>query len=800
MSTPLLSDALSRAPYLKYASMVRFGAVARKVVGPFGPGLNIVFGPNEAGKSTLSAFVGGVLFGWEEARGRRNTYKPEDGERTGSLLFAARVAPGEEEPPLVELSRKRNADGLQGDEALVADIDKETFRTIFALNSDELRSLRSTPDITAKLLTAGSGTGASPAVALRQVNERIAEYTSRSAACDHSLVRLGEQRAQLRAQVQQASEEAERLCDQERQLRELQPQRQDLAARLADLNQQVDSLTAAVASLERVEVQQEAIVSERAQLEVERMAAVCAYQEKEASIGCTLAHISATEERQMREMVARLQSKRQRLAQSTDMARDHLSASKAAYDALAESLGVDAARGGSQGGERTAAGFGVAATPHATPFGSRADEGAGNGAFGGSKAGSQSGAFADTASNSDSGRFRRAERQKLLRSVLTVALPALILLCGVALLMRGYSAHGLTLMALGVALVAFALIMSVAAFVLILRPSPGVDLAAKLEDARWVMVQDQKKLESCRAAERDVEEEIVLQLDEAGLAEAGGSLSGALSLLDEARQVRSEMSLDMQTRKAAVARISDLDRRAIQLAREAADLRKRADVAPGMPLEEMREELARRLANREGLQETANSLNAQYGSLKEVLAQGRRAHGFDQLKLQLQEVETRIKDSNREFARLLLARRLLEGAITRWESKSQPEVYRMAGRFLALMTDGRWTSVSPTSEGDLQVTNDLLQTCSVLQLSLGTCQQLYLAMRIALLIVADNVGASMPVLADDILVNFDAKRRDGAAKALAELARHRQVIVMTCHQEVVAALQSADPTATYLQL
>ena len=124
----------------------------------------------------------------------------------------------------------------------------------------------------------------------------------------------------------------------------------------------------------------------------------------------------------------------------------------------------------------------------------------------------------------------------------------------------------------------------------------------------------------------------------------------------------------------------------------------------------------------------------------------------------------------------------------------------MAGRFLSLMTEGRWTSVSPTAEGDLQVTNDLMQTCNVLQLSLGTCQQLYLAMRIALLIVADNVGASVPVLADDILVNFDAKRRAGAAKALAELGRHRQVIVMTCHQEVVSALRAADPAATCLQL
>lgn len=746
MSTPLLPDALARAPYLKFASLVRFGAMARKVVGPFGPGLNVVFGPNEAGKSTLSAFVGGVLFGWEDARGRRNTYKPEDGERAGSLLFAPRQVSAEDEGSLLELCRKRNADGLQGDTSLVADIDKETFRTIFSLNSDELRSLRSTPDITAKLLTAGSGTGASPAVALRQVNEQLAEYTSRSAGCPHSLVRLAEERAQLRAQVQRAGEEAERLCGQERQLRELQPQRDGLAERLAKLNRQTDTLTAAVAALERVESEQESIAQETAQLETERDAAARAYREKEALVGSTLAHLSAPEERQLRETVTRLQSRRQRLAQSTDLARDHYSASKAAYDALREAQGL-----GASAGDEPA--------PRA-----------------------------------------RAERQKLLRAALPVALLAVILVCGVALLMRGYAVHAYSFMALGVALVGFALIMTVAAFILIMRPGPRVDMAAKLEDARWVMVQDQKKLESCRADERANEEEAVRQLEEAGLAEAGGSLSGALSLLDEARQVRSEMALDLQTRKAAAARIADLRRRQQQLTREAAEHRRRAEVASDASLEEMRDELARRTANREGLQETANSLNAQYGQLKEVLAQGRRAHDFDQLKLQLQEVETRIKDSNRDFARLLLARRLLEGAITRWESKSQPEVYRMAGRFLALMTDGRWTSVSPTPEGELQVTNNLMETSNVLQLSLGTCQQLYLAMRIALLIVADNVGASVPVLADDILVNFDAKRRIGAARALAELARHRQVIVMTCHQEVADALLAADPTATQLAL
>ena len=108
------------------------------------------------------------------------------------------------------------------------------------------------------------------------------------------------------------------------------------------------------------------------------------------------------------------------------------------------------------------------------------------------------------------------------------------------------------------------------------------------------------------------------------------------------------------------------------------------------------------------------------------------------------------------------------------------------------MTDGAWTTVSMSEEGRLQVGNDLLITREPVHLSLGTCQQLYLALRIALLITADNVGRSIPIIADDILVNFDSKRRVAAARALAQLACHRQVIVLTCHEEIVETMRLAD--------
>ena len=80
--------------YLRSIHLERFGRFHDTVVGPFNERLNIVLGANEAGKTTVASFVGGVLFGWEEARGNRNTYKPEGAERAGSLLFARSVGAG----------------------------------------------------------------------------------------------------------------------------------------------------------------------------------------------------------------------------------------------------------------------------------------------------------------------------------------------------------------------------------------------------------------------------------------------------------------------------------------------------------------------------------------------------------------------------------------------------------------------------------------------------------------------------------------------------------------------------------
>mgnify|MGYP002238503352 CR=1 FL=1 len=336
------------------------------------------------------------------------------------------------------------------------------------------------------------------------------------------------------------------------------------------------------------------------------------------------------------------------------------------------------------------------------------------------------------------------------------------------------------------------IMLALAAMVMLFRPNKEEDAKeARKQDAQWVMLQDKKKLEACQAEEESVAAQVREALDEEGLGEAQGSVRQARALLDEAREARQAMALCRQRQQAAAARRADAEHRLQEIASERAVALQRAGLSPESGVGDVEEELERRVRQRTGLIEALESMNQRAGELAAVLAQAETERDFDRIKIEVQEVTTRLEEARTDFARLLLAKHMLEAAIATWESKRQPEVYLRASRLLSLMTEGRWTRVNLTREGTLEVADALGRTRQPVHLSLGTCQQLYLALRIALLTCADNVGRAIPILADDILVNFDEQRRLGAARALVELSEQRQVILFTCHEGVARALKKA---------
>lgn len=338
-----------------------------------------------------------------------------------------------------------------------------------------------------------------------------------------------------------------------------------------------------------------------------------------------------------------------------------------------------------------------------------------------------------------------SDRRDAIQVAFCVVIPAVLFLLGVPLFIEGRARGALSYMAIGFLLSVFAALMATGGFALLFRPNKEEGARkARFDDAHWVMIQDKKKLEACQAEEGSVAAQVREALDEEGLGEAQGSVRQARALLDEAREARQAMALCRQRQQAAAARRADAEHRLQEIASERAAALQRAGLSPESGVGDVEEELERRVRQRSGLIEALESMNQRAGELAAVLAQAETERDFDRIKIEVQEVTTRLEEARTDFARLLLAKHMLEAAIATWESKRQPEVYLRASRLLSLMTEGRWTRVSLTREGTLEVADALGRTRQPVHLSLGTCQQLYLALRIALLTCADNVGRAIP--------------------------------------------------------
>jgi len=89
---------------------------------------------------------------------------------------------------------------------------------------------------------------------------------------------------------------------------------------------------------------------------------------------------------------------------------------------------------------------------------------------------------------------------------------------------------------------------------------------------------------------------------------------------------------------------------------------------------------------------------------------------------------------------------------------------------------------------------------SPLDLSRGTREQLYLALRFGLIREFGERAEPLPVIVDEILVNFDPERTKRAAEAFAKLSETNQVLVFTCHPTMVDTFRCAYPHAQVIEV
>lgn len=201
--------------------------------------------------------------------------------------------------------------------------------------------------------------------------------------------------------------------------------------------------------------------------------------------------------------------------------------------------------------------------------------------------------------------------------------------------------------------------------------------------------------------------------------------------------------------------------------------------------------------------ERVDELTREIEALEQQVGQWDRDLHHLQERETVDRVDGEIGSVQREMERLTFERdrkyvlaRLLEEADRRFRDAHQPDVLRLAGRHLADITGERYDEVAVGDHAGGEIFflrgPHARRALSVDEaISTGTREQLYLALRLAVVDHLDREGERLPLFLDEVLANWDRPRRERGLRLLARLSRERQVFVFTCHEDVARSLQDA---------
>jgi uncharacterized protein YhaN len=189
-----------------------------------------------------------------------------------------------------------------------------------------------------------------------------------------------------------------------------------------------------------------------------------------------------------------------------------------------------------------------------------------------------------------------------------------------------------------------------------------------------------------------------------------------------------------------------------------------------------------------------------------MLEDAERSVRLAELSLERSVCSTMLEAELEEYATLAIARALLERTLLSYERDRQPVVVARAAELFRSVTDGRYVRLvaragtDTTRSRGIDAVTASGERVNAGDLSRGTAEQLYMCLRLALASSFADSTAGLPMVLDDVFVNFDPQRAAGVARIVADVSTAQQVLAFTCHPHVVELLVDASPQARVVEL
>ena len=167
------------------------------------------------------------------------------------------------------------------------------------------------------------------------------------------------------------------------------------------------------------------------------------------------------------------------------------------------------------------------------------------------------------------------------------------------------------------------------------------------------------------------------------------------------------------------------------------------------------------------LEERIENLNR---DVKEILVVEEE---IERLKAEIRNYENEIKSIN-------IAKETIENISKEIHHQFAPTINKEVSEIISIISDGRYKEVKVDEDLNISIENPNTQEIVPIEsLSGGTMDQLYFALRFS--IISSIKGQSLPLILDDCFIQYDDERLKNIIKYLHQISHERQIILFTCH-------------------
>ena len=252
----------------------------------------------------------------------------------------------------------------------------------------------------------------------------------------------------------------------------------------------------------------------------------------------------------------------------------------------------------------------------------------------------------------------------------------------------------------------------------------------------------------------------------------------------ESRAVEAHLFQDLSRERAALeqqlaAAIGDHDLARLRAELNADDSKARV---PKVSADALKTELAQTQSELEAKRKQEHALQLM------IAERGAGHRSLNQVDEERAATEQRVAELELELKAANYAIAAIEEVTRNRHTQIAPRLAALASQYLERITGGVYREV--LIDKDMQISVRIPQTHVINPdpgrlLSKGTVDQIYFALRLAMVRCMSEKGERVPMVLDDPFANYDDERLRCAMKLLAEIGQAHQVILFTCREDVV---------------